>query len=163
MTNRKSSVDNYMSQEPMRKSSLIAAEKDVGVSSGFTVVNTGDETFRRMSLRVPNLGELTNDAKNAADNERTMSFRTAVRMYPKAIFFSFGLSLAVIMEGYDTWLLGSFWSLPAFAQKFGSPAGIKDGVQTYQVSANWQTGLGVGSELSLLRLQRKAFTQHQVR
>ena len=28
------------------------------------------------------------------------------------MFFSFGLSLAVIMEGYDTALLGNFYGIP---------------------------------------------------
>ena len=61
------------------------------------------------------------------------------------MFFSFGLSLAVVMEGYDTALLGNFYGVPAFARKFGHAAGIKDGVQTYEVSANWQTALGNGT------------------
>jgi SP family general alpha glucoside:H+ symporter-like MFS transporter len=98
-----------------------------------------------MSVAVPNLAELSADAKAAADLEHKMGFREGCRLYPKAIMFSFCLSLAVIMEGYDTYLLGNFYGLPTFARKFGSPAGIVDGVQTYQVSATWQSALGNGT------------------
>jgi SP family general alpha glucoside:H+ symporter-like MFS transporter len=49
------------------------------------------------------------------------------------------------MEGYDTWLLGNFYAMPAFAKKFGEPAGIVDGVQTYQVTVTWQNALGNGT------------------
>jgi SP family general alpha glucoside:H+ symporter-like MFS transporter len=132
MASRRSSVVNGDSG---RQASIIPTEK------GHTL-NQHDETFRKMSLAMPNLAELTQDAKTAADAEKAMSLRTALKMYPTAIFFSFGLSLAVIMEGYDTWLLGSFWALPAFAKKYGDLVTL-DGKQTHVVSANWQTAFGV--------------------
>lgn len=139
MEGRRSSVTNYVAThgETGRQASIVPTEK------GHTL-NQRDETFRKMSLAVPNLAELTQDAKTAADTEKAMSLRTALKMYPTAIFFSFGLSLAVIMEGYDTWLLGSFWALPAFAKKYGDLVTV-DGKQTYVVSANWQTALGVAT------------------
>lgn len=112
------------------------------------VLNQRDETFRKMSVAVPNLGELTADASSAAEKERNMGFLEGCRLYPMAMFFSFGLSLAVIMEGYDTALLGQFFGIPAFAEKFGAPAGIKDGVQTYQISAAWQSALGNGTAVA---------------
>jgi len=101
------------------------------------VLNQRDETFRKMSVAVPNLVELSADAKAGADNEKRMGFRESLRLYPMGAFFSFGLSLAVVMEGYDTWLLGSLWAQPAFAQKFGT-AHTVGGVTTYNVSASWQ-------------------------
>jgi len=134
-----------MVQGAGHRSSLVNAEKSFGVATGSNVINQGDETFRKMSLAVPNLAEITADAATAANKERTMTFRHAVSLYPKAMFFSFGLSLAVVMEGYDTWLLGSFWGEPAFAQKFGGPYTKPDGTIGYQVSANWQTALGVAT------------------
>ena len=79
--------------------------------------------------------------KAGAQSEGRMTSHEGVRLYPKAIFFSFGLSLAVIMEGYDTWLLGNFFDMTAFVKKYGAPAGIVDGVQTCQVSATWQTAI----------------------
>lgn len=142
MASRRSSVVNYVAThgDPDRQASLVPAEK------GHTV-NQHDATFRSMSMAVPNLAELMQDAKTAADTEKAMSFRTAWKMYPTAIFFSFGLSLAVIMEGYDTWLLGSFWALPAFAKKYGDLVTV-DGTPTYVVSANWQTALSVAGTAS---------------
>lgn len=47
------------------------------------------------------------------------------------------MSLSLIMEGYDTSLLGGFFGYPQFQRKFGEPVG--DG--TYQLTATWQSGL----------------------
>jgi MFS transporter, SP family, general alpha glucoside:H+ symporter len=130
-----------------RRSSIAPA----GSISGATeqkpgVLNQKDETLRKMSVAVPNLAELSADAKNAAESERKMGFREGVKLYPLAIFFSFGLSLAVVMEGYDTWLLGSFYGMPAFARKFGE-AGTdpQTGETTYSVNVKWQNALGNGT------------------
>jgi hypothetical protein len=67
-----------------------------------------------MSIAVRNLAEITADAKNAAELERSMTFLEGCRLYPKAFMFSFCLSLAVIMEGYDTALIGTFDAMPRF-------------------------------------------------
>jgi len=127
-----------------RRRSSVAFAGSVSGAAGQqneNVLNMQDETLRKMSVAVPNLAELSTDAKAGAESERKMSFREGVRLYPKAMFFSFGLSLAVVMEGYDTWLLGNFFGMEAFAKKYGAPAGIVDDVQTYQVSATWQTAI----------------------
>jgi MFS transporter, SP family, general alpha glucoside:H+ symporter len=154
---RHMSVSNYESNtlnptgydpNARRRSSIAPAR---GLSSttpgteGQFVFNQKDDTLRKMSVAVPNLAELTADARVAAEMERKMGFREGFKLYPKAVIFSFSLSLAVIMEGYDTWLLGNFFGMTAFAKKYGEPAGIVDGVQTYQVSAKWQTAIGNGT------------------
>lgn len=147
---RHMSVSNYAAnmsgnnyEGARRRSSIALASLATSQKEG--VLNQKDETLRKMSVAVPNLAELTSDAKNAAGRERRMGFIEGCRLYPKAMFFSFALSLAVIMEGYDTALLGNFYGIPAFAKKFGEPAAIKNGVQTYQVSASWQSALGNGT------------------
>jgi len=96
---RRSSVDNYVAGQAggQRRMSSVVQAKTTGAERGVYMQN--DENLRKMSLAVPNLAEITKDASAAAENERTMSFREGVRLYPKAIFFSFGLSLAVVMEG----------------------------------------------------------------
>jgi len=127
-----------------RRSSIVPAGV-VGATQGEAVFNQKDETFRKMSVAVPNLAELSADAKAAADLETSMGFREGAKLYPKAMMFSFCLSLAVIMEGYDTYLLGNFFGNQSFAKKFGGPGPIKDGVQTYEVSATWQSALGNGT------------------
>lgn len=100
-----------------------------------------DDIYRKMSLNVTNLVDLTYEAKAAAAAEHALSVRDAIRMWPKAICFSAVLSLALVMEGYDTSLLNAFYSLPAFRQKFGKR--LDDG--SYQITAAWMTGLGNGS------------------
>lgn len=136
-----------------RRSSIVpAAAVGAAAAQNADVLNQKDDTLRKMSIAVPNLAELTADAKAGADNEKRMGFRESIRLYPLGAFFSFGLSLAVVMEGYDTWLLGSFWAQPAFAEKFGEPA-VVDGKDTYVVGANWQnlfTLCGVAQMIGLL-------------
>jgi MFS transporter, SP family, general alpha glucoside:H+ symporter len=129
-----------------RRSSIVpVGSVSAAASQGAGVFNQKDETLRKMSVAVPNLAELTSDAKAGTAFEHNMTFREGVRLYPKAMFFSFALSLAVIMEGYDTYLLGNFYGMPAFAKKYGKPAAIVDGVQTYQVTTTYQSALGNGS------------------
>ncbi|KAJ9627550.1 hypothetical protein H2204_009589 [Knufia peltigerae] len=80
-------------------------------------------------------------ALDAQTAEHTLSLRTAFQRYPMAIAWSLSLSTAVIMEGYDTDLIYSFFGLPAFAQKYGrlQPNG------TYSLTAPWQSALGQGT------------------
>jgi len=149
---RHMSVSNYATnagtgyETSRRRSSIVpvGTTAAAGVQKD-GVLNQKDDTLRKMSIAVPNLAELTADAKAATEFEHKMGFREGCKLYPKAMFFSFALSLAVIMEGYDTYLLGNFYALPSFARKYGQPAAIVDGVQTYQVPPSWQSALGNGS------------------
>lgn len=52
-------------------------------------------------------------AREANDREHTLTLRDALRLYPKAIGFSLLFSTAIIMEGYDLSLLGSFYGYDA--------------------------------------------------
>ncbi|KAJ8102402.1 general substrate transporter [Lipomyces tetrasporus] len=81
------------------------------------------------------------EAKDATDQEHQMSIIQAIKLYPKAVGWSLVLSLAIIMEGYDLILLGSFYAFPTFVQKYGELR--PDG--SYQISAAWQAGLGNGA------------------
>lgn len=131
-----------------RRSSIVPAGA-VAATQKAGVFNQKDDTLRKMSVAIPNLAELSADASAAAAHERKMGFREGCRLYPKAIFFSFAISLAVIMEGYDTYLLGNFFGLQTFNRKYGEPVrganAFKDGVQQYQIPASWQTALSDGS------------------
>lgn len=151
---------NVNNQGARRGSALVPAGSTRASVSGYddpgrqnSVLNQRDDTFRKMSIAVPNLAELTQDAKAGADFEKNMGFKESIRLYPMGAFFSLGLSCAVIMEGYDTWLLGSLWTIPAFAEKYGTPTGkLKDGVPQYEVSANWQSLFVLGSVTNVLGL-----------
>lgn len=155
---RHMSVSNYAvnvesdtgDQGARRRSSIVPAgsvSMQANAANNEGVFNQKDDTLRKMSVAVPNLAELTQDAKTAADLEKSMSFREGFRLYPKAIMFSFCISLAVVMEGYDTWLIGTFYSIPVFNKKYGGPAGVVDGVQTYQIGASWQSALSNGGQV----------------
>ena len=155
---RHMSVSNYAANvdagpeaytQGRRRSSIVPAGSvsAPGAATNENVFNQKDDTLRKMSVAVPNLAELTADAKVAADMERKMTFREGFRLYPKAIIFSFCISLAVVMEGYDTWLIGTFYSIPVFNKKYGGPAGVVDGVQTYQIGASWQSALSNGGQV----------------
>lgn len=95
-----SNIGNLNSHDARRRSSVVyvgSVSAAAGQRNG--VLNQKDETLRKMSIAVPNLAELTSDAKNAAERERNMGFIEGCKLYPKAMFFSFALSLAVIMVG----------------------------------------------------------------
>lgn len=81
--------------------------------------------------------ELDRSAQAVTDFEHSLTLRQAVRLYPKAIGWSLGLSSAIIMEGYDTLLIISFFGLPAFQTKYGQLQ--PDG--TVAITAAWQSGL----------------------
>ncbi|KAK4246625.1 sugar transporter-like protein [Corynascus novoguineensis] len=66
----------------------------------------------------------------------------ALRENRKAVLWSVLISMSIIMEGYDTILMGNFFAYPEFAKKFGDYYGEED---DWQVSAAWQTGLNMAS------------------
>lgn len=81
------------------------------------------------------------EAKNAAEAERSMTLRQAVKLYPKAIGWSVLLSTALIMEGYDLALLSALYASPEFNKKYGELG--PDG--KWEVTAAWQSGLSNGA------------------
>lgn len=85
------------------------------------------------------------EAADAEEHQETI--REALRKHPKAVFWAFFVALSVIMEGYDTILLGNFFAYPSFVKKYGTYHPNVSGsiVEKYQVSAPWQSGLGAAS------------------
>ncbi|SCU79909.1 LAMI_0B00100g1_1 [Lachancea mirantina] len=86
---------------------------------------------------VSRLVNATLDAKEANESERTMPLIKALKTYPKAAGWSLLVSTTLIMEGYDTAILGAFFALPIFKEKFGSQG--KSG--EWEISISWQVGL----------------------
>jgi MFS transporter, SP family, general alpha glucoside:H+ symporter len=97
-----------------RKSSVVA------VDHHDEVLRVDDDMIRKLSVAVPDIATLNHDAKEATDREHNMTIRDAVKLYPKAIMFSVAFSTAVVMEGYDLSLVGSFFGFPAFKAKYGT-------------------------------------------
>ncbi|KAJ8099528.1 general substrate transporter [Lipomyces tetrasporus] len=85
--------------------------------------------------------ELLIQAKTATEREHQMTLTQAIKTHPKAVGWSILISGAIIMVGFDTWLLGSFFALPQFVEKFGKPQ--PDG--SHVVTAAWQAGLTNGA------------------
>ncbi|KIX03198.1 uncharacterized protein Z518_06750 [Rhinocladiella mackenziei CBS 650.93] len=93
---------------------------------------------------------LAEDSARAAEAEHRLGLVTSLKTYRKAVAWSILLSLTVVMEGFDTYLLGSLFAYEPFRQAFGAPQPDN----SYQLTAAWQTGLSnaprVGQILGLL-------------
>lgn len=61
-------------------------------------IQVDDEKIRRMSVTLPNLKDMANDAARASDIEKNMSLWQSLKLYPKAVGWSVFLSMAIIME-----------------------------------------------------------------
>ncbi|KAF5388947.1 hypothetical protein D9757_005152 [Collybiopsis confluens] len=101
------------------------------------LVADNDEILRNLNANT------ISDAAKADELEHKMTVREAFRSHKKAIFWSMALSGALIMEGYDVVVIGSFYGQPNFTKRFGVPApGTATG---YSITAPWQSGLSNGS------------------
>jgi SP family general alpha glucoside:H+ symporter-like MFS transporter len=133
------------------KSASASLEQDDRLSHGAVSqqINKANNVFvdEKASIDIfetaSNVAEATKDARMATEMEHHMSIVEAVKLYPKAVVYSMILSLAIVMEGYDTALLGSFYGLPQFREKFGRK--LADG--DYQLTSSWQSGLQNGANV----------------
>ena len=140
----------FYSRPLFRSQLVIMADKAVHVeeskmssTSNPDTLGIDDEMLLMMSERIPDFAATMTSARRASKFEHGLTNREAFKLFSKAILFSFILSLAIIMEGYDTSLLGSFYAYPVFAQRFGVLA--DNG--TYQVTSQWQSGLQNGTQV----------------
>jgi hypothetical protein len=93
-----------------RRSSVVQVERaDDGI------IRINDSSIRKLSMINPQVVQQFDEAKNAAEKEHQLTVRDALKLYPKAIIFSIIFSSAVIMEGYDLSLMGSFFGFPVSA------------------------------------------------
>ncbi|KAI1754666.1 sugar transporter [Xylaria castorea] len=82
------------------------------------------------------------EAKQATEDEHAQTPLQAMRENRRAVMWSILISMTIIMEGYDTILIGNFFAYPQFKKKFGTYYGPENG---YEVSGPWQTGLNQAS------------------
>ncbi|KAJ5625334.1 hypothetical protein N7510_001643 [Penicillium lagena] len=87
------------------------------------------------------------EAKRATDEEHAQTLWQALSQNRKAVGWSVMISMSIIMEGYDTILMGNFFAYPTFRQKYGHNYGGKIG---WQVSAPWQSGLNMASTVGAI-------------
>ncbi|KAJ5826247.1 hypothetical protein N7474_003385 [Penicillium riverlandense] len=93
---------------------------------------------------VKDWGRLKEYANLATEDEHNTTFLQAVKRYPKAAFWSAVVSLCIIMDGYDTALIGTLFGFPAFQKKYGHE--INDSGK-YTLDAQWQVALGMSNPL----------------
>ncbi|KAI9157979.1 Maltose permease [Paramyrothecium foliicola] len=84
------------------------------------------------------------DASWATEDEHATNFLQAAKRYRKAVWWSAVISLCIIMDGYDTALMGSLFGFPAFQKKYGHEIGDTG---KYNLAAPWQMALGMASPL----------------
>ncbi|KAL4746112.1 hypothetical protein BDW72DRAFT_210747 [Aspergillus terricola var. indicus] len=60
-------------------------------------------------------------ARAATRAEQRLSFLEGCRLYPEAIMWSIVLSTTIVMAAYDTALIASFFTFPAFRKRYGEP------------------------------------------
>jgi SP family general alpha glucoside:H+ symporter-like MFS transporter len=104
------------------------------------LVSVDTEQYRRMSVTVPNIDNLAQDAARATQAEHSMTLREGLKLYPKAILWSMILSTALVMEGFDMIIINNLFAYDPFKHQFGSlqPNG------SYELTAAWQSGLSNG-------------------
>lgn len=65
---------------------------------------------------------LPGDASRAADSEKNMTLRDALRVGKKGILWAIVCASSTIMEGFDLALLGGFYAFPAFQVSTYTPS-----------------------------------------
>ncbi|KAJ7624653.1 trehalose transport-related protein [Roridomyces roridus] len=96
----------------------------------------------RLAHDIDNYAEVLKDAAQADAAEHNMSLRDAFRIHKKAVFWSIMLSAALVMEGYDVVVIGSFYEQPAFLKRFGV---VNPASGNKLIPAPWQSGLSNAS------------------
>ncbi|KAL7424669.1 hypothetical protein Q5752_000353 [Cryptotrichosporon argae] len=95
--------------------------------------------------------QLLLDAQAAEDEEKAMPLGQAFRVYPRAMFWTFCLTMSFVMAAFDQSIFGSIIALTAFREKYGTYSATAG---SYQLSASWQTGLskaaGTGSFIGII-------------
>ncbi|KAI0413200.1 general substrate transporter [Xylaria grammica] len=89
----------------------------------------------------------TSEAYQAWKAEQTEGFWESIKANKRAVLWSMAISISIIMEGYDTALINSFYGYPAFQRKYGE---YVPELQSYQLSGAWQAGLGDGQIVGLI-------------
>lgn len=111
--------------------------------SSENITRIDEKAAAKIASAVGDYKGLVQDASHATNREKSMGVIEAIRTYPMAVIYSVGISLAIVMEGYDTMLLGNFYAQPAFQKKFGTCHA--DG--KCQLTSAWQTGLANGTQI----------------
>ncbi|KAI0809543.1 general alpha-glucoside permease [Xylaria sp. FL0064] len=113
-------------------------EKDIENGRNGRSAHIDEAVAARIAGNVEDFMTLVKEADEANERERGMTLRHAFKVYPKAIGWSMLLSSCLIMEGYQTAVVGSVnLAYPAFKDRFGIVAPNGERV----IPASWQNGI----------------------
>ncbi|GAA5917273.1 hypothetical protein JCM6882_009271 [Rhodosporidiobolus microsporus] len=90
-------------------------------------------------------GRELSDADDAANN---LPLGEQFKLWSPGVMWCVILSLAVVMESYDTILLNSLYAAPTFQKAYGVETHPGSGV--YQIPSKWQSALGSGTNAALI-------------
>ncbi|KAF4125488.1 MFS transporter, SP family,ral alpha glucoside:H+ symporter [Geosmithia morbida] len=88
--------------------------------------------------------DLREGAIRATHDQHSTTFVEAIRRYPKAAAWSAVVTLSIIMDGYDTALMGNMFGFPAFQRVYGYMIGSTG---SYTLSLQWQIVLGMATPM----------------
>lgn len=91
--------------------------------------------------------QFLDSARRNERDEKCMSLKQGLSMFPKAVMWSLVVSSAIIMEGYDTNLMNSLYGFPAFAKKYGE---YYEASLRYEIPAKWQTSINMAINVGTL-------------
>ncbi|RFU36206.1 hypothetical protein B7463_g84, partial [Scytalidium lignicola] len=103
------------------------------------------EHVHTADLTLENIGQnedISTAAALATEEEHSLSFWQAVCKYPHAVFWAIAMSFTIVMEGYDTILIGSFFAYPQFKKAYGT---WYPDLHDYVISAKWQNAIGAAA------------------
>ncbi|KAG7808739.1 hypothetical protein KL921_003821 [Ogataea angusta] len=112
------------------------------ITKKITTLSDSDDGSGAFNDYIARFVEISTNAQNNEHQEKHMSLKEGLKTFPKAACWSIVLSTAIIMEGYDTMLLNSLYSMQSFAKKYGQ---YYPDIDEYQVPAKWQTSLSMST------------------
>lgn len=90
--------------------------------------------------------DLVQQAKDATEEEHRLGAMEALRDYYPSVIWAILMSGSIIMEGYDTILITSFFAYPSFQRKYGHE--VSPG--SYQLRGSDQSLLGCASSIGII-------------
>ncbi len=127
-------VEIYNPEKKQASESIISLEEKATASHISTAENPDVDDYISKFL------DMSNTARAEDERDKTMPLKECLKTFPKACFWSIAISTAIIMEGYDTNLLASFYAYQGFAKKFGK---YYPDLGEYQIPAKDQLGLSM--------------------
>lgn len=82
-------------------------------------ITHSDRKWSSVASRNDDFNEITTESEAQAKKQSEMGLWRGLKTYPTAAAWSILLASTIIMEGYDTSLIGSFFAFEPFAKKYG--------------------------------------------